>query len=166
MSETTPTVQALEARLEVLERSRRGLARVAAAALCLALFLLLVDVLRLVAPAPDTLEAEAFVLRDWRGTVRGRLALTGETLPQLELFDEARQGRARLALDESGMTSLQLSDQGGRVCAGLAVMEEGSPRLALIDGAGAPGAQLDARPEHGGRLLLRDAAGEPSFKAP
>jgi hypothetical protein len=189
MSAETHDPRPLDVRLTQLERSRTRLAWLGGAALCLALFLLLVNLLRVLSPAPDRVEAEIFALRDWRGQLRGtfalsldgvpavelldpgqvvraRVGLTPEGQPFVELLDQAAKARARLSLDGSGTSSLQLGDAEGKLRAGFAVMPDGRPRLALSLDAALPQAVLEVQRERGGRLVLRTPEGETCFEAP
>lgn len=165
MTQETPDLAAVEARLDKIERQHRRLKRAGGAALLLVSAAL---VMAQAAPVPETIEAQAFVVRDADGQERARLSATGSELgtgPALVLYDAA--GAVKTMLSASEATSvLGLYGVDGKVRANLMVVVR-DPALWMWsrDGKTAQvGMGVDS--EEGGYLDLMGPAGNPLFSMP
>ena len=93
---TSPTTEWTDVlkRLERLERQNRRLKQIGASALAVIAALVLMGQ----APATRIVEANAFVLKDAEGKMRGRLSMTENAVPELILFDASGTDRIRLGV--------------------------------------------------------------------
>jgi hypothetical protein len=128
------------ARLDRLERESRRWRRLALASwLGLAAVALLGQAAPTAAPAPGTVEAQRFVLRDARGRVGATLAWERDGGPRLALADALGRDRAVVSVSADGWPGLTLLDRDGQTArATLVVGPDGAPGLALFDAAGRP----------------------------
>ena len=108
MASQTPDLQAVVERLGKVEKQNRRLKSVGIAVLVLVSAVLVIG--QTVPKERILLEAEAFILRDKNGNVRGGLLATGD-----------------------GEASLSFADKNGNVRASLTVYEDGSPELYFRD---------------------------------
>lgn len=123
-------LEVLAARLDKWERERRQLVALVVLALTVCVGLSLQA--NVWGRRSRTLEAENFVVRDRSGTVRAQMALNGDGVPQLSLFD--RRGREQFAVrgaaDDSA--SLCLYDH-GQLRMSMATASGGAASLHLYD---------------------------------
>lgn len=91
----------------------------------------LVTTAKPVASLPKTIEAEAFVLRDSSGKVRGEFSSHGETA-FLSFSHDNGQRPVALSYNPNGLKGLTVFDGNGKARVSLGMTDEG-PRLALLD---------------------------------
>jgi hypothetical protein len=154
MTTETTTLEALGARLDVLERQNRGLRRssglIILGACALAAFALLGP-----RRSAGTIEARRLVIRDHEGRVRGSFGVDSGGLPALKLLDRrgleqvelgipsedssalllSDRGEPRVLMDTSieGRSSIRIYDASRQLQAGVALDPDGSPHLTLGD---------------------------------
>lgn len=148
-------------RLERLERAHRRWRRLASAA-TLGLVALAVMGQK---PAPRTVEAERFILRDAAGRVRAELVVDGEQSVALRFKDADSMPRLSLGT-ENGAAVLVLNEQGGRVRAGLVTLPHGAPALTFYDNNGRNRAELALTREGAPALTITDRDGFLAWKTP
>ena len=124
-------------RVERLERAQRQWRRLA---VCAVLGLVGVGLMGQ-KPAPRTVEAERFILRDAAGRIRAELGVDGEQSVALRFRDADNLPRLSIGT-ENGASVLVLNEQGGKVRAGLVTLPQGSPALTLYDTNGKNRAEL------------------------
>jgi hypothetical protein len=117
-------VLTMEERVERLERAQRRWRRLAAGALIGLAGVLLMGQ----KPAPRTVEAERFLLRDAAGRVRAELGMDTEQSVALRFRDADNMPRLSVGT-ENGASVVVLNEQGGKVRAGLVTLPQGSPAL-------------------------------------
>ena len=153
MDDVTPDVTELLRRLERLER--------------------LVDGLR-VKSQPGTsapqarraVDAEEFVVRDWRGKRRAALGMDSDGSPKLRIFDEAEKVRIALSVLFEGSPTIFLYDRAIGVRVALCVSADGLSYLRLYDQADRPRAGLDVFPDDSARLRILGRDGKAVWQAP
>ncbi len=152
---TMPTIEAVSARLDGLERENRMLRWIAVG---LAVALLAVGVAPIFGRdrAGRTLEAQKLVIRDAEGRVRGSFGVDHRGLPALKILDRHGndqiemgvpsedtsslafydRGTLRLQLDASieGMTSVRLYDPSRVMQSSLVIKRDGAAELSMGDG--------------------------------
>jgi hypothetical protein len=148
-------------RIEQLERAQR---RWRGLATCAALGLVAV-VLMGQKPAPRTVEAERFILRDAAGRARAELSVDSEQSVALRFKDADSMPRLSLGT-ENGSAVLVLNEQGGRVRAGLVTLAHGAPALTFYDGNGRNRAELALTREGAPALTILDRDGFLAWKTP
>jgi len=117
-------------------------------------------------PKATTVEAEAFVVRDAKGTQRAVLHLAPDGGAALSFFDPAGIGRASLRVDREGSPDLTLIDQAAKTRAVLRVERNGAPGLVLFDPAGRPHATLYVVADGSGILQLTDKDEKQFWRVP
>jgi hypothetical protein len=152
---------ALLERVERLERSQRRWRGVASAA---AVGLVAVGLMGQ-KPAPRTLEAERFILRDAAGRARAELVVDGEQSVALRFKDADSMPRLSVGT-ENGAAVVVLNEQGGRVRAGLVTLPHGAPALTFYDNNGRNRAELALTREGAPALTITDRDGFLAWKTP
>src|SRR5690349_20079714 len=99
MTSQEPDMQAMLERVEKLERQNRRMKRAALLALALIAALVLMGQ---AAPSRRTVEAEAFVLKDASGRVRGQLTTVDDDTAGLFLRDKTGRPALSLRVDQNG----------------------------------------------------------------
>lgn len=112
------------------------------------------------------IEAQAFILRDAKGRLRGSFALDDQDQPTLALYDEEEQPRLGLKVEDDGSASVDLLDEAGESGVGLRqtgegrgleVLAAGTTRLFIGLDGDAPTVDLyDGRGELRARLALNE----------
>lgn len=153
--------RAILQRVERLERAQRRWRRLASGA---AVGLLAVGLMGQ-KPAPRTVEAERFVLRDAAGRARAELVVDGEQSVALRFKDADSMPRLSIGT-ENGAAVLVLNEQGGRVRAGLVTLSHGAPALTFYDNNGRNRAELALTREGAPALTITDRDGFLAWKTP
>jgi len=145
-----PDIQALQKRLNMLEKANRKMRYLGFA-------LILGTVVLFSAQCRNSriLEAERFILKDAKGETRGGMLLTADG-PALEFSDSNRTTRLILSVFRN-TPNVVVKDANGTGVVVLADVPTG-PGLMLYDRSGNPRAQLDVG-NSGPRLYLEDAKG-------
>jgi hypothetical protein len=152
MEANNPEMQQLTERLARVERQNRRLMR-GGVALVLSCGSVLLMAQKPQKPASQTIEAQAFVLKDAAGGVRAELHMTPSG-PALSIYGTEGFGDANLSAGSDG-PRLQLRTEGGGI-AGIGV-SKGGPSVALL-GAGTderPSVLLDAGQQGAALVLYR-----------
>jgi len=116
-------------------------------------------------PAPRTVEAERFVLRDAAGRVRAELGVESEQSVALRFRDADTMPRLSIGT-ENGASVLVLNEQGGKVRAGLVTLSHGAPALTLYDPNGKNRAELALTREGAPALTILDRDGFLAWRTP
>jgi hypothetical protein len=184
-----PDIEALHARLMIVERRATWVTRAAGAAGVLVLLAAtlagaIVYRERSLASTSERLEGQQIELRDGAGKVRALLGVRADGSVALIMSDAHAIPRMMLGLGPDGVPALGLSDSEGRLRAAIAVAADGAASVGFLDGSqmvrstlgttgnGAPALNLvdDARrvrvalqADTDGTSLLRlfDRAGQP-----
>jgi hypothetical protein len=152
---------ALLHRVERLERAQRRWRRLAS---CAAVGLVAIALMGQ-KPAPRTLEAERFILRDPAGRARAELVVDGEQSVALRFRDADSMPRLSIGT-ENGAAVLVLNEQGGRVRAGLVTLPHGAPALTFYDNNGRNRAELALTREGVPALTISDRDGFLAWRTP
>jgi len=107
----------------------------------------------------ESVEAQNFVLRDGRGSIRGVLGLTSLGEPRLVLKDEAGRDRATVALMEDGSVGLILADSLGQSRAVLGLLADETATVTFADRNGRTRTVLGLAPDESSTLVFADRVG-------
>ena len=153
----------LEAAEREIRRSRRlsVFALVAAAAVLGLAAALVVVYARAGFPGTilESVEAQNFVLRDGRGTIRGILGLTSLGEPRLLLKDRTGRDRVTVALMEDGSAGLILADSLGHSRTVLGLLADETATITFADRNGRTRTVLGLAPDESSTLLFADRGG-------
>ena len=133
MTATTPTLEALQTRLQRLERQNRVFRRGALAMAIIASVAVLVAAQA--PPRSQTMQSERFTLKDAQGRERAWLGM-GREGPVLRFLNENGRERAGLEMGREGIV-LRVLDSRGRLQTGLS-LENSGVAVVSIDATGRP----------------------------
>ena len=110
---------------------------------------------------PGTVEAEQFILKDAKGTMRATWTMRADQTPGLCLFDTAGNPRLSLDLAQDGTPGVNLYGPDRALRAAVAVRRDGTPGLCLADPAGKIRLSLDLGNDGSTGVNLFGEAGRP-----
>jgi len=146
----------LAARLAGLERQNARWRKTAFA--CLIIMMISIAAGALQQDDNETIEAEAFVVRDANGQARAMLSMANDE-PMFALY--SAEGNTRVALSVTkGGSGLTINDEAGKPRCGIALLPDGVTELGLTDSAGNLRARLNVSDEIA-RLMFADSGGNP-----
>ena len=93
--------------------------------------------------APESVEAENFILRDHDGQMRAALGIRPDKSPGLGFFDESGKVRLSLDLGKGGTPGVNLYDAEGTLQAAVAIRPDKTPGLGLFNKDGKIRLSLD-----------------------